>query len=220
MPNWCSNCIIVEFGENVEAKSFFTNVVNMVNAQEERLESRLWDAAIESAKRDSDWSIGGDAPGLLSLLAPLEENSYDINIDRWGTKWDISQNSLGAYMNPEEDGCKLSFLSAWSPPIGALHIFAERLRAVCDSPIVLRLLFDESGVNFMGYSRLREDWDWDYECDSIDEVYNRAKAGDKAAIEFIGESGWSIEDLEESHQLPWTEDADSDDGATVGDGDK
>jgi hypothetical protein len=211
MPNWCSNTIIAEFGENQEARNFFTNVVNLANNKGERLESKLWEDSLEKASRDQEWAIGGASPGLLSLLAPLEKNSYESNSDEWGTKWDIPQSEVYAVMDEDKSGCSISFMSAWSPPVKALQIFAERLKRVRgEESISLRIHFDEGGMNFMGYANC-VDWEWTDKCDTISEVYDRAKAGDAEALEFIQESGWSIEDLEESFELPWGANGEDDD---------
>lgn len=215
MPNWCSNNIRAEFKENNEARNFFTNLVNSINGNEERLESKLWDDSMEKAKREDAWFIGGKNAGLLTLLSPLGENSYDYNIEGWGTKWDVPQSEVSASMDLDGNGCTLSFVSAWSPPINAIQIFAERLRNLDRGKIYLKITFDEGGMNFMGYSKLHwADWEFVEETDTIDEVYNRAKAGDKEALEFIEESNWSIEDLEESYELPWivVDDDNEDDG--------
>lgn len=205
MPNWCSNTVLIEFRGNVEAKNFFTNLINMyreggIDRMANTLESKLWTESIEHASKDDEdgWAIGGKVPGLLNMLAPLDENSYELNCEKWGTKWDIPAREI--YESLTDDSCQISFFSAWSPPVEALKILGDRLDKVGSESVHIHIDYSEPGMYYMGYDDKSESG-WDSDTRTIDEVYKSAKAGDKDALEFIANCGTCLEDMEDDFNL-------------------
>lgn len=64
-----------------------------------------------------------DTP-LCQTLIPMDEKLldngdwYDWRIENWGTKWDIYDATCDRI---DANALVISFLSAWSPPIGVFH---------------------------------------------------------------------------------------------------
>ena len=86
-------------------------------------------------------------------------NWYDWCLSHWGTKWDVGRD--GSCHLDDLDGLKLSFDSAWSPPIAAY----ETLETLGFSVLAY---YYESGCSFCGryqegeddYFEIRGDSDW------------------------------------------------------------
>lgn len=86
--------------------------------------------AAESAERDS----------LLEEFAPLGEWQYDAAVEKWGTKWDISNPDI---IEQSENMLQLSFNTAWSPPLN----FYDELLA---QGFEVNAQFYEPGVCYVG----------------------------------------------------------------------
>jgi hypothetical protein len=91
---------------------------------------------------------------------------YDWSIANWGTKWDISLDSVD---NPDANTVTASFESAWSPPIAAY----ERLMEL---GFEIEAFYYEPGMQYVGK--------W---ADGVDEYYELGGEDSSTVRESIGE---------------------------------
>lgn len=156
MPNWCNN--VAEFhNDNIEA----------VNK-------------LEIFLRDNDDTHSED--GLLSYFRPIpkseEDNWYDWSITHWGTKWEAS---LYGYERVNDNTIKVSFDTAWSPPIAFYEWMAD------NTEWYINASYYECGMGFVGRVEGRDDYYYQY--------------SDLASLDFIPQDivdEWGIrESLEE-----------------------
>lgn len=72
-----------------------------------------------------DKAVAGFTEGkLLETFVPYEgEWDYDWCVENWGTKWDVSGSN--EYIRPNPNKLKLSFDSAWAPPLVAYQKLEE-----------------------------------------------------------------------------------------------
>ena len=191
MPNWCSNHITVRGTDPAEIQ-------------------RLADAFADGAFCDAVIPVPADLTGTVSgflgngdeqkaleakTAANIEKhgygNWYDFCTSRWGTKWDVSCDSVEI----DEDGLGFNgmFDSAWSPPMGV----AEALVA---QGYEVTLYYYEPG---MGYCGKFEDGNDDY-CEYSGETSTtvRAAIGDDLDDMFgISESMAEYEAENEEEEL-------------------
>ena len=91
---------------------------------------------------------------------------YDHNVSKWGTKWDVSADSIERL---NDNTVQLSFESAWSPPLGAYETLTELGFGV-------KAFYYEPGMCFVGK--------WE---DGFDECYEYGGATSETIREMIGE---------------------------------
>ena len=88
---------------------------------------------------------------LLETLVPYEgEWNYDWCVSNWGTKWDVGGEN--GYIRPNPNTLKISFDSAWAPPL-------EAYRAMEELGFEVKAMYYEPGMAFAG---LYEDGSDDY----------------------------------------------------------
>ena len=124
-------------------------------------------AFLEAAKGEPQGTIEGDDPNLIDLqrLVPMpddqRENWYRWCLQNWGTKW-------GCYwfnnpkLSPNGRRWRVSFSSAWSPPITAFEKIAEMFPT-----LTFTLRFYEMGIACKGLFKVKgcevlEQWDEKY----------------------------------------------------------
>lgn len=145
MPNWCENKVTIVGGAAeinrllswAKSGSFFNNIVPMPPALLENF-------------------VHGDPRIAMNKKLFGYDGWYDWRLAKWGTKWDIDPNDI--IIEEEIDGpnatLKMTFLSAWSPPIPIYHalvamgfkvqaawyepgcMFAGRYMELSDGPMV------------------------------------------------------------------------------------
>lgn len=125
MPNWCYNT----------------------------LELRLLNKDIRDA-----FKLSLENEVLFSFLCPLdlgyEEDGkpkwdYDIALNKWGTKWDVS--SLHYTYDDVEETFYLNFDTAWNPPEAFYYSLMEN-----DDVDFIRATYNEGGMEFIGqYTNVR-----------------------------------------------------------------
>ncbi len=174
MPNWCYNNIEI-LGE--------PKVIKRLSA--------MLDAASNKKKENFfETLIGVDDKETTESL----ENGgwYNHNIDRYGTKWDLSYEDIVV----DDDSIVLNTESAWSPPIEGMRI----LSAMYD--VSVSMYYEEPGADFCGKAKIssgsveEEDYDYQegiYQFEGFDEWFDR---------EFIN-SGLEcmVDDIEEGDDL-------------------
>jgi hypothetical protein len=116
---------------------------------------------------------------------------YSKHCDYWGTKWDIpiSECYIADELTQE---LVVSFMSAWSPPIGAYQICLDELRK-SDPSASVRGTFDECGVGFIGIWEDGEDNTME-----LSSLYQGLIDKDPVSEKFAEDYGTSLEHLAES----------------------
>jgi len=182
MPNWCNNYLVLEH-EDPE----------MINrAKKAYAEGKL---LAEFVPVPDDLHIvagrvGDDEDQKQKDLVAQEEvnvakhgyaNWYDYCVNEWGTKWDVGGEDMLTEDGP--NALRMSFDSAWAPPIAAMEKFQ-------DQGFKVKLIYWESGMCFCGiYDENGDDY-MDYTDMTADEV-------DKAINDEVDECMCIVENLRE-----------------------
>ena len=87
--------------------------------------------------------------GMLETLCPIGEWDYNVAVNTWGTKWEISEDEV-QYFEYDPDGVGHgnltgNFQSAWSPPTGAIRTFLDN-----NPDFSAELMFYEPSMDFAG----------------------------------------------------------------------
>jgi len=88
-------------------------------------------------------------------------NWYDYCVNEWGTKWDVGGDDMLTEDGP--NALRMSFDSAWAPPIAAMEKFM-------DQGFRVKLVYWESGMCFCGLFDENGDDYYDYTDMSADEI--------------------------------------------------
>jgi hypothetical protein len=125
-----------------------------------------------------DKAVAGFTGGkLLETLVPYEgEWDYNWCVANWGTKWDVGGDN--GYTRPNPNTLKISFDSAWAPPL-------EAYRAMEELGFEVKAMYYEPGMAFAGL----------YE-DGFDDYYeysdmNATEVADTLPVELDEEFGIS-----------------------------
>ena len=141
MPNWCSNHVTVRGTDPAEIQRLADAFA----------EGKFCNAVIPVPQDLTDTVSGflgsGDEQKALEAktAANIEKygygNWYDFQVANWGTKWDVSCDSVEI----DEDGLGFSgnFESAWSPPVPIAAALAEQ-------GFEVTLYYYEPGMGFCG----------------------------------------------------------------------
>ena len=125
---------------------------------------------------------------LLEFMVPVNktsENWFQIQVNAWGTKWDISDGEVA----DSSDELVVSFNTAWSPPESAFRTWAEH-----NTDCTFSMIYFEPGVGFAG------ELSWDGECFS-EESLESTDLGYKQYIE--DQFGWVDYDEEPEPLTEW-----------------
>jgi len=120
MPNWCLNFLEIS-GEKDNIEKIATKLKEI-----EGSESGIFEALV-----GVDKSSDGHMEGQLQL-----------NINGWGTKWDVSANQV--YPDIFQNMIVISFDTPWSPPIGFCQMLSKKYTVNCT------IKYEESGNDFCG----------------------------------------------------------------------
>lgn len=106
--------------------------------------------AIEDACRESK---------LLEHFSPIGEWDYSTAVEAWGTKWEPQHIEWELDHNGDDSQIKLTFDSAWGPPVQAYYTAEENLE------IFIEAYFIEEGMGFVGKYEdgTEETYELDYE---------------------------------------------------------
>ena len=90
-----------------------------------------------------DKAVAGFTDGkLLETFVPYEgEWDYDWCVSNWGTKWDVGGDN--GYIRPNPKTLKISFDSAWAPPLEAYRMMEEL-------GFTIEAMYYEPGMAFAG----------------------------------------------------------------------
>ena len=120
MPNWCLNFLDIS-GEK-------ENIEKITSKLKEIEDS---DAGV------FETLVGIDRSGEGHMLDTLQ-----LNINGWGTKWDVISNGITPYYH--SNFISLSFETAWSPPIGFCQMLSKKYTVNCS------IRYEEPGNDFCG----------------------------------------------------------------------
>lgn len=131
---------------------------------------------------------------LFEEFVPIGEWDYGTAVDMWGTKWDISDADV---IDRNENTITVSYMTAWSPPIGVYD-------ALTAQGFEVHAEYFEPGMCFVGQYINGIDEDYSFEdATSPDEI------PPEIPEELI--ENWGIRDMLEDFDEEvddWTSDAD------------
>ena len=142
MPNWCYNEIMVK-GHPDDIKK----ISNILQNQEKKEDFGLFQSLIGLPE-------GTDIEKYESYEC---DYWYDINVDWFGTKWDVSLEFVDEI---KDDYILLKGETAWSPPINFCKELSERYN------VQVEMYFEEPGCDFCGKCWIEP------ELGSLEEVYD------------------------------------------------
>lgn len=121
MPNWCTNVLVIE-GEADEIKQF------------------------RSVWSNAEYPLFND---FVPIPQEEQENWYDWNIENWGTKWDLTEDTV--VIEESDSRLRLEFNTAWAPPTQWLTSVAQKY-----PDLTFVVSYYEEGVGFAGFAVFRE----------------------------------------------------------------
>ena len=155
MPNWCNNYLVLEH-EDPE----------MINrAKKAYADGRLLDefCPVPTDLHVVAGRVGNDEdPEQIKLEEDTKRNLethgyanwYDYCVNEWGTKWDVGGDDMLTEDGP--NALRMSFDSAWAPPIAAMEKFQDlgfKVKLIYwESGMCYCGLFDENGDDYMDYT--------------------------------------------------------------------
>lgn len=128
MPNWCSNTLVLQHSDPAM----------IVRAAEAVKADRLCAEFVPLGQRGS------------------HEWNYDLAVENWGSKWDVSQTEV---IDQFENSISVAFESAWSPPIA----FYDRM---VEMGFEVNASYFEPGMGYVG--KYIDGEDEEYEIDPED----------------------------------------------------
>ena len=150
MPNWCRNRVTV-FGKEEDIskisdifsdkKSIFDRIIQSPDWK--RLPNEKGEFPKLRQELNKDGSVFYETYDFPD--GKNDDRWYHWNIQNWGTKWDITADSVEIELEDSEM-LEVSFDTAWSPP----EPICKRLREMFpDSSF--SWFYDEPGMEFAGY---------------------------------------------------------------------
>jgi len=154
MPNWCNNYLELEHEDPAMIE----------RARKAYADGRL---LAEFCPVPESLHIVAGSVGDPDEQKKLEEdtarniathgygNWYDYCVNEWGTKWDVGGD--GGIADAEDpNATRMSFDSAWAPPIAAMEKFMDlgfKVKLIYwESGMCYCGLFDENGDDYMDYT--------------------------------------------------------------------
>ena len=166
MPNWCNNGITLRHADPA--------MIDRVVKGKDGLLMEFLPTPQELIDTVSGW-MGADQEAAHKAQQDLNiskygyKDWYDWNIAHWGTKWDVSFDSIERL---DSNTVKASFDSAWAPPTGAY----EKL---CSLGFEIEAFYYEPGMCFVGKWEGNED-------DSSDDYFEYGGETSATVREAIG----------------------------------
>jgi hypothetical protein len=115
MPNWCNNGLVLTHKDPAMidrvVKSANEGILNEFIPCPQELVDTVAGSMPQGPERDAH-----QAQMARNIEKFGHKDWYDWNIANWGTKWDISADTCDRV---DANTVRLSFDSAWSPPLGA-----------------------------------------------------------------------------------------------------
>ena len=161
MPNWCNNYLelehddpaMIERAQKAFADGKLLNEFCPVPESLHIVAGRVGDDDnAEQKKLEEDTA--------RNLATHGYANWYDYCVNEWGTKWDVGGDDMLTEDGP--NALRMSFDSAWAPPIAAMEKFQ-------DLGFKVKLIYWESGMCFCGLFDENGDDYYDYSDISVDD---------------------------------------------------
>ena len=151
MPNWCRNRVTASGDEKQiskiaeifsDKKSIFNHIIQSPDWS--RLPNEDGEFPVPEEHKNAD----GEVIFTTSNFPKSGKNDdrwYHWNIQNWGTKWDITADSVDME-HIDSEILELEFDTAWSPPEEICYALRERFEDVNIS-----WFYDEPGMEVAGY---------------------------------------------------------------------
>ncbi len=146
MPNWCLNRL--EISADAETLNLIEDSVSGVDAE-------TGDHILFSLN------------SIIAQPDDIGDQWREWAMAKWGTKWDVDcDQEEWEKSSPEESMISITFLTAWSPPIQAICLLAEKFQTAA-----FALKYMELGVGFVGESQFENgDLSGSFESDDNEKV--------------------------------------------------
>jgi hypothetical protein len=163
MPNWCNNYLelthedpaMIERAKKAFADGRLLDEFVPVPKDLHIVAGRVGaDDNAEQIKLEEDTKRNLEVHGYA--------NWYDFAVNEWGTKWDVGGDD-GMLTEDGPNALRMSFDSAWAPPVPAMEKFM-------DLGFTVKLIYWESGMCFCGLFDENGDDYYDYTDMSADEI--------------------------------------------------
>jgi hypothetical protein len=156
MPNWCNNYLELEHDDPEM----------ITRARKAYADGKLLAefCPVPESLHIVAGRVGDDADAeQKKLLEDTERNLavhgygnwYDYCVNEWGTKWDVGGDG-GIADEDSPNATRMSFDSAWAPPIAAMEKFQDlgfKVKLVYwESGMCYCGLFDENGDDYLDYT--------------------------------------------------------------------
>jgi hypothetical protein len=157
MPNWCNNYLELQH-EDPEM---------ITRARKAFAEGKLLEefVPVPSSLHIVAGRVGDDNdPKQIDLEAQEKANLekhgystwYDFCVNEWGTKWDVGGDDYNSADDTDPNHTRMSFDSAWAPPIAAMEKFQDmgfKVKLVYWEPgMCFCGIFNEDGDDYIEYS--------------------------------------------------------------------
>ena len=161
MPNWCNNYLELTHDDPAMIE----------RAKKAYCDGRLLDefVPVPADLHIVAGRVGSDEdPAQIELEAAEKRNLethgystwYDFAVNEWGTKWDVGGDD-GMITEDGPNALRMSFDSAWAPPVPAMEKFMDlgfRVKLIYwESGMCFCGLFDENGDDYYEYSDMSVD---------------------------------------------------------------
>ena len=150
MPNWCRNRVTV-FGKEEDIskiseifsdkKSIFDHIIKSPDWK--RLPNEKGEFPKLRQELNKDGSVFYETYNFPD--GKNDDRWYHWNIQNWGTKWDITADSVDIESYDSEQ-LEIEFSTAWSPP----EPICKKLRQMFPD-LSFSWFYDEPGMEFAGY---------------------------------------------------------------------
>ena len=162
MPNWCNNYLVLEHEDPAmieRAKTAYAD--GKLLAEFCPVPASLHIVAGRVGADDNAEQIKLEEDTARNLEVHGYANWYDYCVNEWGTKWDVGGDDMLTEDGP--NALRMSFDSAWAPPIAAMEKFQ-------DLGFKVKLIYWESGMCFCGIFDENGDDYYDYTDMTADEL--------------------------------------------------
>jgi hypothetical protein len=143
MPNWCNNYLVLEHDDPemiTRAKKAYAD--GKLLEEFVPVPASLHIVAGSVGAKDSPEQNELEAKETANLEKHGYANWYDYCVNEWGTKWDVGGDD-GQLTEDGPNALRMSFDSAWAPPIAAME-------KMMDLGFKVKLIYYESGMGFCG----------------------------------------------------------------------
>ena len=156
MPNWCNNYLELEHDDPemiTRARKAYAD--GKLLAEFIPVPSSLHIVAGRVGDSDEQKKLEEDTARNIEVHG--YGNWYDYCVNEWGTKWDVGGDG-GIADEDSPNATRMSFDSAWAPPIAAMEKFQDlgfKVKLVYwESGMCYCGLYDENGDDYLDYSNM------------------------------------------------------------------